>query len=119
MVLILGGAYAGKTDFARSLGYTDFSDDVHADCPVVCHLEATVYEDPDGAQSLLPLLLNKEIVICREVGSGVIPLDPKARAWREAVGRLCAALAKEATAVVRVVAGIPVVIKGVLPCACD
>jgi adenosyl cobinamide kinase/adenosyl cobinamide phosphate guanylyltransferase len=119
MLLILGGAYAGKTDFARSLGYTAFSDDVYADCPVLCHLEAAVWKDPDGAQALLPLLLQKEVVICREVGSGVIPLDPKARAWREAVGRLCCALAKEATAVVRVVAGIPVVLKGVLPCACD
>jgi Adenosyl cobinamide kinase/adenosyl cobinamide phosphate guanylyltransferase len=104
----------------RSLGFdaADLSDDPYADAPVLTALEAAVRADPNGAEALLPLLCKKVIVVCREVGSGVIPLDQSDRAWREAVGRLCCALAKEATAVVRVVAGIPVVLKGALSCAC-
>ena len=58
-------------------------------------------------------------MLCREVGSGVIPMDKADRDWREATGRLCCALAQEATAVIRIVAGIPVALKGELPCMCD
>ncbi len=118
MVLILGGRAAGKTAFVKSLGYPDeqISSDVASDRAVLDHLETLVQSDPASADALLPLLLKKEIVICREVGSGIIPLDPSDRAFREAVGRLCCALAKEASAVVRVVCGIPITIKGELPC---
>ena len=52
------------------------------------------------------------MVVCDEVGSGVIPLEKARRLGREATGRLCCQLAKEATRVVRLVAGIPTVIKG-------
>lgn len=45
-------------------------------------------------------------VICDEVGCGVVPMDRAEREWREAVGRVCCALAKEAE-VERVVCGIP------------
>ena len=118
MVLILGGVGAGKTAYARSLGYTDadFTTDVSDEKPVLCHLEALVRRDPDAADALFLPLLQKELVLCCEVGSGAIPLERTDRAYREAVGRLCVRLAKEASAVVRVVAGIPVVIKGELPC---
>ena len=118
MVLILGGFAAGKRSVAEALGYTDadMSPDVDSDRPVLVDLESTVRNDPDRAALLLPHLRKKELVLCCEVGSGVIPLDPKERAWREATGRLCCALAKEAEAVVRVTAGIPTVIKGELKC---
>ena len=118
MVLILGGVGAGKTAYARSLGYTDadFTTDVSDEKPVLVGLEALVRRDPEQADALLLPLLQKELVLCCEVGSGVIPLERQDRVWRDAAGRLCVRLAKEASAVVRVVAGIPVVIKGKLPC---
>jgi adenosyl cobinamide kinase/adenosyl cobinamide phosphate guanylyltransferase len=121
MVLILGGTGAGKRELARSLGYADrsMSADVRADLPVVFDLQETVRHDPDRADALLPLLLKKELVLCCEVGCGVIPMEKTDRAFREATGRLLCALAREATAVVRVVAGIPVVLKGELPCVSD
>ena len=121
MVLILGGFGAGKKSYAKALGYTeaDMTEDAHADCPVLVNLEAIVRGDPEHAPDLLPLLRKKELVLCCEVGSGVVPLDPKERVWRETVGRLTCALAKEAASVVRVTAGIPVALKGELPCACD
>ena len=121
MVLILGGYGAGKKSYARSLGYTDaqMSADPASDAPVLTALEETVRTDPDKAEALLPLLKKKRLVLCCEVGSGVVPMEKRDRACREATGRLCCALAKEATAVVRVVAGIPIALKGELPCASD
>jgi adenosyl cobinamide kinase/adenosyl cobinamide phosphate guanylyltransferase len=62
--------------------------------------------------ALLEPLLSKEVVICNEVGAGVIPVDRLEREGREAAGRLCNQLARQADRVVRLVAGIPVVIKG-------
>ena len=121
MVLILGGFGAGKRAYARSLGFSDadISADARSDAPVLFALEELVRNDPERAESLLPLLRKKKLVLCCEVGSGVIPMNEKDRAYREAVGRLCCTLAKEADAVVRVSAGIPVAIKGELPCACE
>jgi len=59
-------------------------------------------------------LIKKDVVICNEVGSGIIPVDRKTRLGREAVGRLCVLLAKKADAVVRMGCGIPNIIKGEL-----
>ena len=114
MVLVLGGAGAGKRDYAKSMGYEekDFSSDPNDGKPVLYGLETIVRQDPGVTEALFDMLCRKEVVLCAEVGSGVIPLDREDRVYRESVGRLCVRLAKEATAVVRVIAGIPVVIKG-------
>lgn len=48
--------------------------------------------------------------ICDEVGCGVVPLDRADRDWREAVGRVCCALADRAS-VERVICGIPQTIR--------
>lgn len=118
MVLILGGAGAGKRSFARGLGYSDGEMSSRAEdaCPVFVHLEQVLREDPTRAEGLLEPLCGKELVLCCEVGSGIIPLDPRERQAREAVGRLCILLAQRAEAVVRMVAGIPLPVKGSLPC---
>ena len=118
MLLIVGGEGSGKKTFARSLGYTD--DDI-ADAklnerPVLYHLEQMVFADPESADTLLAALEGKKVVICNEVGSGVIPANRAERAGREATGRLCVLLAQKANCVVRMVSGIPTVIKGDLAC---
>ncbi len=119
MVLILGGAGSGKRAFAQSLGYKEeeMSPDVFSDAPVMTDLEETVRNDPAGAAALLGPLCQKELVLCREVGSGVIPLAAEDRRFREETGRLCVQLARRADAVVRMTAGIPMILKGELPCA--
>ncbi len=48
----------------------------------------------------------KRILIADEIGHGVVPMDAFERAYREAAGRICCALAAEAKEVWRVVAGI-------------
>ena len=51
------------------------------------------------------------IVLCDEVGSGVVPIDREERIWRETVGRLCCRMAEEADEVYRVFCGIPMRLK--------
>lgn len=118
MVLIVGAESSGKRSFAASLGYCpeDMSDGVLNDRPVIYHVEKMVFADVDAAPELLEPLSGKDVVICCEVGSGIIPADYKTRLSREAVGRLCVLLAQRAECVVRMVCGIPTVLKGELPC---
>lgn len=46
------------------------------------------------------------IIICDEVGNGIVPVDAFERDYRERVGRLLIALAKKAEEVERVICGI-------------
>ena len=55
------------------------------------------------------------VILCDEVGSGVVPLAEEDRTWRERVGRTCCALAERASCVVRIWCGIPMVLKGETP----
>ncbi len=114
MILILGGAASGKRTYLLSLGYgpQDIADGVLDDKKALYGLEKLVAEDPEGAEGLLPVLLRKEAVACCEVGSGVIPIRYEQRQAREATGRICIQLAAHAEKVVRMVAGIPTIIKG-------
>ena len=114
MILILGGAASGKHTYLTSLGYgsEDIADGVLDGRRALYGLEKLVAADPARADDLLPALLEKEVVSCCEVGSGVIPMHFEQRRAREATGRLCVQLAARADKVVRMVAGIPMVIKG-------
>ena len=49
----------------------------------------------EQAAEALPLLLAAEVVVSREIGSGVVPIDAGERAWRERHGRLLRQLAEE------------------------
>ena len=114
MILVIGGRAAGKTAYTQSLGYTqeDTAEATLDERPVLDHLERLVQADPEAGERILPALLKKEVVICDEVGSGVIPASRAEREVREATGRLCIRLAQKADRVVRLVAGIPTIIKG-------
>ena len=46
------------------------------------------------------------VIICDEIGNGIVPVEAFERAYRERTGRIVTALAKEAEEVVRVVCGI-------------
>lgn len=113
MVLVIGGAGSGKLEYVKSLVYTDadIADGLLDGRKVVYHLQNIVFDDPDRAPELLEALLSKEVVVCNEVGSGIVPLSARERQAREATGRLCIQLAARARRVVRLVCGIPVVIK--------
>ena len=129
MILVVGGIHSGKKTFVReSLGFSrdDFvcaaslaggSDGaLHAAggrVAVGCE-ELVRTCDEDRA---LKLLSSFDVVVIAEVGAGVVPARADDAAWRERVGRLSCALAGRADAVVRMVCGIPQVIKGNLAVA--
>lgn len=76
-------------------------------------LAAAQEQDPLG---MLPQQLaeqNPQIcIVSNEIGYGVVPIDAQERAWRETTGRICCRIAEISDTVVRVAAGIPMVIKG-------
>ena len=108
-VLFIGGAHQGKAALAKRL---------YPDLPLAANLHERVRAALDAGRDPMALLdgLSGCAVTCDEVGCGVVPLDPADEAYREAVGRLCCALAARAAAVVRVTAGLPQFIKGEKPC---
>ena len=51
------------------------------------------------------------IIICNEIGCGIVPLDKAERLYRELTGRILVKLASKAEKVVRITCGIPQRIK--------
>lgn len=115
MKLIVGGLGQGMLAWAlKEYGLTQAdvarTAEEAARLPVLDGLEELL-RDPDF--DLAPVLeANPDIIlICRELGCGVVPLDKTQRDWRERVGRTCCDLAEQADTVVRVCCGIGQVLK--------
>jgi adenosyl cobinamide kinase/adenosyl cobinamide phosphate guanylyltransferase len=113
MVLVCGGIASGKKTFVRGLGYADadMGRTLEGTEPVLVGLEELLRER-ELTESELRLVASREVVVCLEVGQGVVPIDADERAWRERVGRCCQRLAEGADAVYRLVCGIAVSVKG-------
>ena len=47
------------------------------------------------------------ILICEEIGLGIVPADREERLWRDVTGRLCCLLAEESEEVYRLWCGLP------------
>jgi len=124
MILIIGGSYQGKLDFARSAwGLSE--DDIFtctrdAEAPDLTR-RCIAYVDRfalnrvragiEPADALLDGLRPDAIVIATDISGGVVPIDAELRAWREANGRMNNALAARADEVWRLFCGIPERIK--------
>ena len=109
MILIIGGAYQGKVTWAsENLGVKSVcnlagSDPTSgADC--YCHLEELTRRC-ETPEEYIPLFENA-VVVSREIGSGIVPMDADDRAWRERHGSLLKTLAAKSVRVVRVFCGI-------------
>lgn len=112
MVLVVGALASGKRNYVRSLGFDDTQMGrlPFDGTPVLCGLDEVLRDGPLTDKALEDVT-SREVVICCEVGMGVVPMDGHERAWRELVGRTCSTLASRADKVVRMVCGIPVTIK--------
>jgi adenosyl cobinamide kinase/adenosyl cobinamide phosphate guanylyltransferase len=114
VILVIGGLASGKREYVKKeygCSDADMADGELDGRPVVYNLQNIIFSTSDSVEDLLPALLQKKVVICNEVGSGVVPVDKAERAAREATGRLCVELAGYAEKVVRLCCGIPTVIK--------
>jgi len=117
MILVIGGFGQGKLSYALSMSGLDSSAvtlDPTSPRPILADLEQWLKtkEQPMDALDSYLAAYPDGIILCAEVGSGVVPMDPSERAWRERVGRTCCALAERAEKVIRLYCGIPTVIKG-------
>ncbi len=120
MELIIGGAYQGKTEFAKkNFGITDENIFVcekdNAPCfdkKCISHLERfsfwCIEQGFEPADYFFEHAKNLEhaIIISDDISCGVVPIDKTERAWREANGRLLIKLSKEAEHVTRVFCGL-------------
>lgn len=113
MILVVGGQGSGKRDFVRALGYQDddMSDSLAGTEPVLVDLHILLKDLSLVSEEAFADLLGKAVVVCNEVGCGVVPMEASDRAWRDRVGRTCARLARDATRVVRMCCGIPADLK--------
>lgn len=124
MEMIIGGAYQGKAAYAKAqfpdvdwkfggeiteeellkaagvLGFQEYIRKVlKAGEDLTGLAEKLAQQDPDV------------ILVSEEVGYGIVPADAFERQYREAVGRVCTALAAKSSRVTRVVCGIGTVLK--------
>ena len=121
MILITGGGWQGKLDFARerfslSDGDIFLCDENTAELDLkrrcLAYIERYALnrvragEDPAGALQADLDRLGDSILICTDISCGVVPVDPVMRAWREACGRMNALLAARADEVWRLFCGI-------------
>lgn len=124
MEMIIGGAYQGKAAYAKAqfpdvdwkfggeiteeellkaegvLGFQEY---------IRKSLKAG--EDLTGLAEKLAQQDTDVILVSEEVGYGIVPADAFERQYREAVGRVCTALAAKSRRVTRVVCGIGTVLK--------
>lgn len=118
MILIIGGLGAGKRRFAAAhyhYNEEEMSPNPADACPVLYDLQDWACSRPESPEELAALLGDKELIICNEIGCGLIPLSREERAAREKTGRLCQLLAVRAETVIRLYCGIPQLLKGALP----
>ena len=112
MIFVTGPMFAGKQEYIQNaLG---LSQDAFA-AQAVWDVERLAAQTAD-LEALADELTMHKIVIASEIGSGIVPIDPAERKAREAAGQLSCLLAQRAETVVRVVCGLPQVLKGELPC---
>ena len=110
MYLIIGGAYQGKLTWAvERFGLTPdaLCDLAHGFQPgkrCYYHLEAFTRAEDSVSPDLFP---EDAVVISREVGSGVVPMDAAERVWRERHGALLQQLSRRSETVIRFFCGLP------------
>ena len=126
MIMIIGGAWQGKTAFAETLtgisqeqwtdGSTCGENEIYS-CKGIRSFHEYVRNalrekwDLDKFPERLSLENPDIVIVTNELGYGIVPLDPEERTWRETDGRLCARIAAEADEVYRVICGIGTRIK--------
>lgn len=113
--LILGGAFQGKLEWFRQLGFqeTEITEKSAAVYKLNTKIEELLRQGKDPQKWVEEAILSKEsyTVVCDEVGAGIVPADKLMREYREAVGRACCRIASQADLVERVYAGVATVIR--------
>lgn len=119
MILIIGGAYQGKLEYAKT-SFSLTEEDVYTcsgleiDFSKRCidRIEEFAYAcvkngmEPKDSFQAHHEQWKDSILICQDIFCGVVPMDTVQREWRQATGRLCQYLAGEAKQVSRIFCGL-------------
>ena len=118
MKLIIGGAWQGKTEYAKekfSLCDKDIfcceSAQINFDTRCIDNLEKFTFEcvkNNVDATAFFKENYTKwqdKVIICQDIFCGVVPLGVENRAWRQQTGRLCQYLSQQAETVTRIFCG--------------
>lgn len=120
MILIFGGSYQGKLDFAKeTFGVTDkdvftctVDHEIDWSKKVLYNLDQAflrhVREGKESREVLREHLdeLKDKILIVNDISQGIVPMEREHRDWREMTGRAMLYISKEADEVHRVFCGL-------------
>lgn len=126
MILIIGGVAQGKLHYVKRNyvhredgqevpvldGTLELPAETDAGQVIVNHLHRYIREQlrqgTDPEKAIEDFLKNHPncILICDEIGNGIVPMEAEERTYRERTGRILEGLAVQADEVVRVVCGI-------------
>ena len=120
MVLIFGGAYQGKSDFAlrtfgleeKDLFFCTVDNTPDWGAKALCNAEQLFLQLTKNNVDVVRFLsdnidkLEDKIITVNDVSQGVVPIDSTLRAWRVATGRAMLFLASNSCQVYRVFCGI-------------
>jgi len=127
MILIFGGAYQGKLEYAlQRFGLAEddviFCADGETALPtgrkIICGIDKWILSLIRADSNITheaSRFINQNpgaIIICNDISCGVVPTCPVMRKWREEVGRFLGRLARQSNEVVRLYCGIPTILKG-------
>lgn len=125
MILIFGGAYQGKLEFAREkffeirsinekdICFCNEEDGLDYEKKVIYGLEKYILgqvrrgiSEKEILDSIYDERLNDRIIICTDISQGIVPLKKEQRFARETTGRAMVGLGKRAESVYRVFCGL-------------
>ena len=108
MIMITGGSFQGKTDFAKS-HFPDRERIVHFEEEILKCIREN--KDPQKYTEHVIEQHPHAVVLMDEIGNGIVPVEKEERVWREAAGRAGCILAEHSEEVYRVMVGMGVRIK--------
>lgn len=124
MEMIIGGAFQGKSSYVKNKypeiqwkSGKEIDEETLMETQGVFGFHEYIRKELKAGRTVAGLaekLIERNpglILVCDEVGYGVVPVDAFDREYRETVGRVCTKLASASKRVVRVVCGIGTVIK--------
>lgn len=126
MFLIIGGQSQGKLEYVLKTTNINLKDIANCEYDNIDNIfkKKIIYNFHLYIKKLLEKNINafdlikknlkedsEKIIICNEIGLGIVPLSKEERKYREEVGRICIYLAQISEKVERVCCGIPITIK--------
>lgn len=124
MELIIGGAFQGKSEYAKKhfpkinwVNGKEINEEQLLNARGILGFHEYIKNEMKQGHDVSTLAKRiieqnpQAVLVSDEVGYGVVPVDAFERAYREAVGRICTELAAYSSRVTRVICGTGMVIK--------